>query len=146
MRTCLLLPHAFKYKETGSSTNALLPWNLLDVPEGSCAMRGCYPPTWRMHFVRTETYIPVLFVAPFTLSLFPFLPFFLCTTPPTRLSIQISFLFLQVSTTDESRQGKRFDGSSLVTRVHRLKETLPTRASRANQEEKLRYDDPRQPK
>lgn len=95
MRTCLLLPHAFKYKETrfvdGAHATSMefvgYSWGKLRDARPPCPARG-------MHFVHT-----VSFVAPFTLCLslhtsFLFYIFFTSDSRATFLSIHTFFFIL----------------------------------------------------
>lgn len=87
---------------------------------------------------RRHMHLP--FVAPFTRSLPSFLPFFMHDTPDATLYSDLLFILAGEYNGRVSRPaGKTIRRrSSLVTRVHRLKETPPARASLANHGRKAR--------
>lgn len=147
MRTCLLLPHAFKYKENAALSSSagerryfhgicrmFLREAVRDARGRSPVHEGC---TLCTHTYTLLPLPPVPFVAPSLLCLF------LRAAPRTR-SIHISFLFLQVSitrtclpTSGETRRDQE-GGSSCYPRAQ-TQRNPDTR--RANREGKPRQDD-----
>lgn len=138
MRTCLLLPHAFKYKETrfvdGAHATSMefvgYSWGKLHDARPPSPARG-------MHFVHT---VPLVALAPFTLflPLASFLAFF-ASDSPRDISLFISFfLFLQVSITDESQLARKRLFRYSRARTEKNADAL---ASRASHEGKPHRDD-----
>lgn len=133
MRTCLLLPHAFKYKGNVALSSSAGERRYFHGicrmfhPEGSCATRAvALPYSGGMHFVHAHTHTRVSAHSRTLSSLFCL--FFMPAVPDaTFLYIHISFLFLQVSITrtclPTDGETRRPGGGSLVTRVRRLKGT-----------------------